>query len=73
MEDRQNEFDRRLSEVQETTANLHELMMGFQATYKKLQRLAIGMAILFLLSLLLLSVVGFEALPYIIKLAGTLF
>lgn len=73
VEDRQKEFDRRLSEVQETTANLHELMTGFQATYKKLQRLAIGMAILILLSIVLLSVVGFEALPYIVKLAGTIF
>lgn len=73
LEDRQENFDIRLAEVQATTAVLHELTQGLQNTYKKLQRLAIGMAILILLSLLLLSVVGFEALPCLLKLAEIIF
>ena len=73
LEDKQENLDIRLAEVQETTATLHELVTNLQSTYKKLQRLALGLAALLVLSVLLLTMVGFEALPYLVKLAEIIF
>ena len=66
------ELDLRVASVQEATAELHELTANLQGTYKSLHKLAVSMGILLLTTSVLLTLVGAEAFPYIMKIVGVI-
>ena len=66
LEDQRDGFDRRIAMLQETTAQLQELVHALNTNNQKLRRMIVGLVVVNLMALLLLSIVGIESLPFLL-------
>jgi chromosome segregation ATPase len=66
LEEQRDDFDRRIAMLQETTAQLQELVHALNTNNQKLRRMIVGLVVVNLMALLLLSIVGIESLPFLV-------
>jgi chromosome segregation ATPase len=69
LEEQRDDFDRRIAMLQETTAQLQELVHALNTNNQKLRRMIVGLVVVNLMALLLLSIVGIESLPFLFEAA----
>jgi hypothetical protein len=67
LEDQRDGFDRRIAMLQETTAQLQELVGAFSMNNLKLRRMIIGLVVVNLMTLLLLTIAEMESVPVLLK------
>lgn len=67
LENQRDDFDRRIAMLQETTAQLQELVHALNTNNQKLRRMIVGLVVVNLMALLLLSIVGIETIPFLLE------
>lgn len=67
LENQRDDFDRRIAMLQETTAQLQELVHALNTNNQKLRQMIVGLVVVNLMALLLLSIVGIETIPFLLE------